>query len=263
MATESQSPSAGKSATGESKAGRRFAIVAIVLIGGIISLNVAAKGLDHAVGGNEPSGVAGSSYGTQSTGLAAAASLFADYGHPIVRQRGSLVSATLDPHMTLFVIEPETLTEDDEATLLEFVSRGGRLVIGGSQPFYLHGLRDHPPEWDPNGLKTYAEIAPILGAREVETAGQGVWTDPGSGTVYATRATRRCSPRKTSDSARSTFSPTRRRSRTTISAAPTTPRSHSGSRVTSRERSALPREHAGTAKPAVSARSRRRGRSHW
>ncbi len=58
-------------------------------------------------------------------------------------------------------------------------------MIGGSQPFYLHGLRDHPPEWDPNGLKTYAEIAPILGARQVETAGQGVWTDPGSGTVYA------------------------------------------------------------------------------
>jgi hypothetical protein len=190
MATEAPSPSAGSSTTGESKggrstAGRRFAIVAIVLVGGIIALNIAAGGLDHAVGGNEPSGVAGSSYGTQSTGLAAAASLFADYGHPVTRQRGSLAAATLDPQITMFVIEPQTLTEDDEATLLEFVSRGGRLVIGGSEPFYLHGLRDHPPEWGPNGLKSYVEIEPILGAREVETAGQGVWTDPGSGTVYA------------------------------------------------------------------------------
>ena len=29
------------------------------------------------------------------------------------------------------------------------------------------------------------EIAPILGARKVETAARGMWTDPGSGTVYA------------------------------------------------------------------------------
>ena len=185
MATETRESTTDASKSAESKAGKRFAVAVIVVVGGIIALNVAAKGLDHAVGGNEPSGVAGSSYGTQSTVLAAAASLFADYGHPVTRQRGSLASATLDPHNTMFVIEPQTLTEDDEATLVEFVSRGGRLVIGGSEPFYLHGLRDHPPVWDPSGLKTYAEIEPILGAREVETAGDGVWTDPGSGTVFA------------------------------------------------------------------------------
>jgi len=85
----------------------------------------------------------------------------------------------------MFVIEPKTLTEDDEATLLEFVTRGGRLVIGGSDPFYLRRLRDHPPEWDPAGVESYAEIAPILGARRVEAAGNGVWTSPGSGTVFA------------------------------------------------------------------------------
>jgi hypothetical protein len=171
--------------TAESKAGRRFAIAAIVVIGGIIALNVVAKGLDRAVGGNEPSGVAGSSYGTQDTGLAAAAALFTHYGHPVLRQRGSLARATLDPAITMFVIEPQLLTEDDDATLLEFVSRGGRLVIGGSDPFYLRRLRDHPPEWDPTGLESYAEIAPVLGARRVEAAGDGVWTKPGSGTVLA------------------------------------------------------------------------------
>jgi hypothetical protein len=171
--------------TAESKTGRRFAIVAIVVIGGIIALNVLANGLDRAVGGNEPSGVAGSSYGTQTTGLAAAASLFTHYGHPVLRQRGSLAQATLDPQITMFVIEPQTLTGDDDATLLEFVSRGGRLVIGGSDPFYLRQLRDHPPEWDPAGVASYTEIAPSLGARRVEAAGNGVWTSPGSGTVFA------------------------------------------------------------------------------
>jgi hypothetical protein len=169
----------------ESKTGRRFAVITLVVIGAIIAVNVLAKGVDRAVGGNEPSGVAGSSYGTQPTGLAAAASLLSHYGHPVLRQRGSLARASLDPTITMFVIEPQTLTDNDEATLLEFVSRGGRLVIGGSDPFYLLRLRDDPPEWAPPGLRSYSEIAPILGARRVEAVGNGVWTNPGSGTVFA------------------------------------------------------------------------------
>ena len=185
MATETSQSTAGESPSSESRAGRRFAIVAIVVIGAIIAINVLAQGLDRAVGGNQPSGVPGSSYGTQPTGLAAAASLFTHYGHPVVRQRGSLAAASLDPALTMFVIEPESLTRDDDATLLEFVSRGGRLVIGGSDPFYLRRLRDHPPEWDPSGSESYFEIAPELGARRVDAAGKGAWTSPGSGVVLA------------------------------------------------------------------------------
>ena len=165
--------------------GRRFAIAAVVVIGAIIALNVLAQGLDRAVGGSEPSGVAGSSYGTQPTGLAAAATLFTRYRHPVLRQRGSLAKATLDPAMTMFVIEPGSLTGDDQATLLEFVTRGGRLVIGGSEPFYLRGLRDHPPEWDPRGFTSYVDIAPVLSARRIDAEGVGTWASPGSGTVLA------------------------------------------------------------------------------
>ncbi|MDQ1509323.1 MAG: hypothetical protein QOG50_1167 [Actinomycetota bacterium] len=180
MATE-----APQSPAGESNAGRRFAIAAVVVMGTIIAINVLANGLDRAVGGSEPSGVAGSSYGSQPTGLAAVASLFTHYAHPVLRQRGSLADTTLDPALTMFVIEPASLTADDEATLLEFVTRGGRLVIGGSDPFYLRGLRDHPPEWDPNGNASYVEIAPELSARRVDAAGDGAWTSSGSGTVLA------------------------------------------------------------------------------
>jgi hypothetical protein len=47
-------------------------------------------------------------------------------------------------------------------------------------------LRDRPPEWDPDGESTYAEIDPRLGrVGTVETAGEGAWTEPGSGTVIA------------------------------------------------------------------------------
>ena len=180
MATETAPPT-----TGESNAGRRFAIAAVVVVGAIIALNVLAQGIDRAVGGNEPSGVAGSSYGTQPTGLAAVATLFTRFGHPVLRQRGSLAKTTLDPALTMFVIEPQSLTNDDDATLLEFVTRGGRLVIGGSEPFYLRRLRDHPPQWDPSGVSSYFEIAPKLNARRVDAGGSGAWTSPGSGTVVA------------------------------------------------------------------------------
>jgi hypothetical protein len=169
----------------ESKSGRRFAIAAVVIVGAIIALNVLAQGLDRAVGGNEPSGVAGSSYGTQDTGLAAAASLFTHYGHSVSRRRGSLATAALDPAATVFVIEPQSLTDADEAALLAFVSQGGRLVIGGSDPFYLRRLRDHPPAWSADGAATYVEIDSALGARRVEAAGLGSWKDRGSGAVLA------------------------------------------------------------------------------
>ena len=76
-------------------------------IGAIIVLNLLARGLDRAVGGNEPSGVAGSSYGTQPTGLAASASAPSPAtGIRSSAQRGSLADATLDPAATVFVIEP-------------------------------------------------------------------------------------------------------------------------------------------------------------
>ena len=40
-----------------------------------------------------------------------------------------------------------SLTDDDAATLLAVRRRaGGRLVIGGCAPFYLHNLRDRPPD---------------------------------------------------------------------------------------------------------------------
>ena len=163
---------------------RRLGIVIAVVIGGLIALNLAASGIDRAVGGRDPSGVAGSSYGTQPDGLGAFASLLAHYGYDITRSRGSIVDASLDNNSTVFVIEPETLTEIEEAALLQFVSAGGRLVLGGSRPFYLHRFRDRPPEWSPDGVPVYDDIAAQLGnVRRVESAARGVWTSPGSGTV--------------------------------------------------------------------------------
>jgi len=165
---------------------KRFGIAVVVVVGGLVAVNLVAGGIDHAVGGREPSGVAGSSYGSQTSGLAGLAGLLTHYGHPIARVRGPAADATFDPAGTVFVIEPRTLTDADDAALVEFASEGGRLVIGGSDPFYLHRLRDRPPVWSSAGDSTYDQIDPQFGAlSDVEAAGNGSWTDPGSGVVVA------------------------------------------------------------------------------
>ena len=84
------------------------------------------------------------------------------------------------------MIEPQTLTDADDTALLQFVSAGGRLVIGGSEPFYLHRLRDRPPVWTSDGDTSYRQFDAQLGnLNEVRAAGRGSWVSPGSGTVVA------------------------------------------------------------------------------
>jgi hypothetical protein len=80
------------------------------------------------------------------------------------------------------VLDPTVLTREDAASLLQFVTSGGRLVIGGSQPFYLHNLRDNPPTWKPDHVTDWRDADGSLGgAQHVVTAGRGAWSDPGSG----------------------------------------------------------------------------------
>jgi hypothetical protein len=165
---------------------RRIWIAIGSVVGVLVLLNVVAGGIDRAVGGNEPSGVSGSSYGTQATGLAGLTALLARYDHPVTRARGAVADIALDPASTVFVIQPETLTTADTAQLLEFVANGGRLVVGGSDPFYVHNLRDDPPTWSPVGLREYREIDPRLGdVRVVSTAASGSWEQPGTSSVVA------------------------------------------------------------------------------
>jgi hypothetical protein len=76
------------------------------------------------------------------------------------------------------VLEPQLVTDDDTATMLRFVTNGGRLVVGGRSPTYLRGLRDDPPQWHPSGPRRYDDIDPSLAsARLVETAGRGSWNN--------------------------------------------------------------------------------------
>jgi hypothetical protein len=160
---------------------RRVLVVVGVVVAAIIGLNLVARGLDEAVGGNEPSGRPGSSYATTAEGLAAYATLLTRYDHTVSFQRGKLVDDPPPTDSTVFVMDPEVLTEEDAGVLLTFATNGGRLVIGGPSPFYLSNLRDQPPAWSPVGYSTWDANAPELGGDvTIETAAYGSWTEPGS-----------------------------------------------------------------------------------
>jgi hypothetical protein len=170
---------------------RRIWIVLGVVVGGLVVLNLVASLLDRAVGGNQPSGTPGSSYATAPQGLAAFRTLLTRFGHKVTVQRGTVANQHLDPATTVFVIDPTELTPDDTAALLEFVADGGRLVIGGPTPFYLHNLRDDPPRWQSDGDGSWTEVDPsFVGVREIEAAGEGSWASSGTSTVLVGSADR-------------------------------------------------------------------------
>src|SRR5262249_29959932 len=111
--------------------------------------------------------------------------------HEVSVQRGTVANQHLDPRTTVFVIDPSEVTSDDTAALLEFVVRGGRLVIGGPTPFYLHNLRDDPPRWQLDGDASWTGIDPsFLGVHDIEAAGEGSWATPGTSTVLVGSADR-------------------------------------------------------------------------
>lgn len=157
---------------------KRVGAAAAIVVSILIVLNLLARSLDESVGGAQPRGRPGSSYATTRQGLAAYESLLAKYGHPIEHQRGSLTDTQLPADRTIVVIDPQQLDDLDTGALLQFVTNGGRLVIGGSVPSYLRRLRDDPPQWSPVAPQQYDRLDSELGAaRRVETVGNGVWSD--------------------------------------------------------------------------------------
>ena len=164
-------------------AGRRLWIGVVAVVGGVILINLLAQGLDRAVGGDQPGGAAGSSYATAPDGVAALGALLSHYDHHVESQRGAIDSGALPPDATVFVLEPNELTDDDAAALLQFVTNGGRLVVGGSSPFYLRNLRDTPPSWELSGDGSWTPTGSAFGNfREIDGAGVGSWSAPGSST---------------------------------------------------------------------------------
>ncbi len=169
-------------ASRQGSTGRRLWTAIAIIVGVLVVTDVVAQGLDRAIGGNQPGGVGGSSYATGGDGLAAFGSLLTHYGHDVTRQRGPIAVRPPPNDATVFVLEPATLTADDAHALVQFVTDGGRLVIGGASPYYLTEISDDPPSWQSAGASSWTTIDPALaGVHDVESSGTGSWTAPGRG----------------------------------------------------------------------------------
>ena len=159
---------------------RRLPLSARLAIGvaaAIVAVNLAARALESSVGGSAPAGRRGSAYAAAPNGLAAFVELLHRNGRDVERRRGSLTQGRLDPHATMFVIEPDALPSDEAAELAHFVEAGGRLVIAGGLPgSYLADLGVDPPSWSFEAPRTWTSVdsslAPIA---EVEASGNGAW----------------------------------------------------------------------------------------
>lgn len=159
--------------------------IGIVIVCAVLGVNLLARFVQESTGGSEaPGGRRSSAYATGDDGLAAYAELLGREGHAIVRTRGPIARATLDPSTTFVVLDPETFTADDADALLNFVVNGGRLVIGGTPPSYFPALRDVPPAWQPSGPTQWSEIAPSLAPiARVVSAGEGNFSNIGTTNV--------------------------------------------------------------------------------
>jgi hypothetical protein len=75
---------------------------------------------------------------------------------------------------------------------LQFVTNGGRLVIGGvALAPYIRGLRDRPPAASLSGARHWTVGANrVPGVRSIETVGTGSWSAPGDGRVLVGAAER-------------------------------------------------------------------------
>jgi Domain of unknown function (DUF4350) len=128
------------------------------------------------------SGPTSSSYATASDGLAAYADLLSLGGHPVTRLRASPAHANLDPRTTVVLLDPEIVLRADVDALRRFVTAGGRLVAGGSEPgAWLSELLAGEPDWSPRGETQNAPLLPTpetAGVTSVQSAGEGSWSSP-------------------------------------------------------------------------------------
>ena len=149
-----------------------------VLVGGLIAFSALANLVEHL--SPRPHGPRSSSYATSPVGLAAYASLLADYGHPVRRVRRSPSEHRLDPRDTAVLLDPGIVESDDAEALRAFLRSGGRLVVGGeSSDLWLGDVLQEPPEWSKHSVRRSRPIVPVAetaGVESVVAAGPGSWT---------------------------------------------------------------------------------------
>jgi hypothetical protein len=156
--------------------------VAIVFLAVVLGLNLLGA-LGNRIA-PQPTGPPYSSYSTTPEGTAALAELLERDGREVEKLRGDLGEVDLDPEATVFVLGADRLASDESIVLHEFLERGGRLVGGGPEPFWLSGAVDRRPDWLAGGDEEQRPLVPapeVAAVREIASDGFGTWVPEAPG----------------------------------------------------------------------------------
>ena len=157
--------------------------VIIVIVAGVIVLNVALRFLDSSTRGADETAPRSSSFSTGSTGVAGWAELLRRNGHSTRQIRGDIDGEDLRADEVLVVLDPESMTAEEEHVVSVFVRAGGRLIAGGgSSVILLQTVLEDAPQWSPDGARRArpeSEAPEVRGLDEVVTDGTGSWDDLG------------------------------------------------------------------------------------
>lgn len=162
------------------RAATRWTVAAVTLVAAFAAFGILTETLAPG-----PSGPVSSSYTTAPQGLAAWAELLSQAGHPVSQLRTPLAQAQLNPGTTVVVLDADALLAADQRRLDEFLSAGGRLVIGGSSPARTLPASVGMPAWTdsaPTTAHAVADLPVTAGARLVQSSGSGAWTTTGGAT---------------------------------------------------------------------------------
>ena len=154
--------------------------IALVIASVVVAINVIAALIGRIA--PQPTGPDYSSYSTTPAGTAALAELLERHGREVRQLRGSLADASLDPDATVFLIGADRLGPEEADALRSFLERGGRLVAGGSQPYWLESAVGGTPEWSSGGSELQRPLVPAPEVRAVGAVaalGDGSWEAEG------------------------------------------------------------------------------------
>lgn len=154
----------------------------IAIVAGVVALNLVLE-LIGSLSGGAPGGPRSSTYATGEDGAAAYGQLLRESGVEVETLRRPPAEVRLDPRETLVLLDALGVTTADVRAIGEFVSNGGRLVVGGSGSRWLAELDAEAPIWSTRGVETARPVVPVAETLDVSTVAAGAfgsWDDPGA-----------------------------------------------------------------------------------
>ena len=160
----------------------RPARAVLTLAAAVLALNLLLYGLRELT--PEPSGPPSSAYSTTPEGAAAWAELLERRGHRVRRLGEEPAERLPGEGVTVVLVSPRSLEDEDAEALAAFARDGGRLVAAGDglDPLVAAlGVTARPAAGGIERAVAVGDAPRFADVRTVETRDEGAWTDAGTG----------------------------------------------------------------------------------